>query len=208
APELMVRVVSLERPPEFLAGLAQELLSRVGAPGAGSSAQGFLQDRAFLQYLVRQDRSPSRWSHLAQARPGPIQFWYRTSPKPLIAANPEGEVTEDDPPEAEPGMVNVSLDPRGRLLSFRVVPEPATGASAASASGQKSLLIAPDWKPFFVAAGLDPDGFRFSIPQRAPRFFADTRFAWELVSPASGDPTRVEAASLGGHAVAFELIFP
>jgi serine/threonine-protein kinase len=208
APELMARKVPLQRPPEFLSGQAQDLLSRVGAPGASSSAQGFTQDRAYLQYVSREDRSPSRWSNLSRAQPGPILFWYRASPKPLVTLGQDGEVTEDEPPESQPGMVNVMLDPHGRLLSFRVVPEPAGGGGAASTSDQKSLLIAPDWKPFFVAAGLDPDRFRFSIPQRTPRFFADTRYAWEPVSRASGDPVRIEAASLGGQAASFELIYP
>jgi hypothetical protein len=85
------------------------------------------------------------------------------------------------------------------LLSFRVVPDPATRLLPSAA---------PDWKPFFAAAGFDPAGFRASAPQRAPRFFADTRYGWEPVSPAPGDPVRVEAASLGGRPVAFELVFP
>src|SRR5215472_12891889 len=67
APELTARRVPLQRPPEFLSVLAQEFLSRVGAPAAASSAQGFTEDRAYLQYVSREDRSLSRWSHLAQA---------------------------------------------------------------------------------------------------------------------------------------------
>jgi serine/threonine-protein kinase len=198
-PELMGRVLSLKRPPEFLSGLAQELLSRVGAPGASSSAQGFTEDRAYLHYVSREDRSPSRWSRLADARPGPILFWYRTSPKPLVSSNQDGEVTEEDPPQFEPGMVSVMLDPRGRLLSFRVVPDPTARVLRGTA---------PDWKPFFAAAGFDLDAFRTSVPQSSPRFFADARYAWEPLSPAPGDPLRIEAAALGGHAAAFELMYP
>ncbi|HYB52250.1 MAG TPA: hypothetical protein VEG84_00150, partial [Thermoanaerobaculia bacterium] len=62
--------------------------------------------------------------------------------------------------------------------------------------------------PFFAASGFDLDAFRVSVPQRPPRFFADARYAWEPLSPAPGDPVRIEAASLGGHAAAFELMYP
>ncbi len=199
-PEMLLRVVPLERPPEFLSGVAQELISRfVPSARSGSAAFGFVTDRAYLAYRAEHDRSPGCWKGLGQARPGPIRFWYRWSPAALVASDPDGEVTETDPAQVEPGMMSVSLDPRGRLLSFRVLPDPA--APGGRAAG-------PDWGPLFAAAGLQPERFRPAAPQRVPHSFADARFAWESSSPSSGEPSRVEAASLSGRPVAFDLQFP
>jgi hypothetical protein len=200
-PELLLRRLELEKPPEFLAGIAADLAGRLGESSAWSAATGFAPDDDYLAGLARRDHSFSRWSALREARPGPIRFWRRSSPRPLVARDPGGRVRETDPAEDVPGMLNVLLDARGRLISFRVVPgEPGPEAAPPS----------PDWKPFFAAAGFELERFTPVAPNREPRFFADARFAWEpAVSGASSVPfTRVEAASLRGKPVSFELVFP
>jgi hypothetical protein len=200
APESLLRVVSLDRPPEFLSGVAQEITAGIGEPTTGGSAgAGFVTDRKYLEYRAKQGPSVFAWGSLGQSRPGPIRFWYRSSPGPLAAQDPDGEVTESDPAEDRPGMMSVSLDTRGRLLSFRAVSDPAARASATPE---------PDWTPFFTAAGLEPARFRPAPPRLVPRYFADSRLAWEPVAAGPGDPRRVEAASLAGRPVGFQLVFP
>src|SRR5260370_16374127 len=58
-----------------------------------------------------------------------------------------GIVTPDDPPPTLSGMVNLRLDPQGRLTYLQVIP-PEKEEEGLS-------YPAPDWAPLFAAAELD-----------------------------------------------------
>jgi hypothetical protein len=155
----------------------------------------------YLQWVESSSQSPNRWDELSSARPGAIFYWYRTSPRELVPVRSGSPVTITDPPELVTDMRTVALDTRGRLREFRAVP-PQLDTDAPSAG-------APDWKPFFDAAGLDVAAFTSVASTWTPPHFADARLAWEGAYPERRDiRIRVEAASYRGRPVSFSIIGP
>src|SRR6185369_2525958 len=100
-----------------------------------------------------------------------------------------------------PGMTNVVLDTRGRLIKFLRVPpqvhNPATPAST------------PEWSLLFNAAGLDISRFKQTELQWNPPQYSDAQAAWEGTYPdQSQTPLRIEAAAYQGKPTYFALIGP
>jgi hypothetical protein len=135
-----------------------------------------------------------------------FRFWYRESPRPLFTTDfvdqmmTPGMVSYDEPAQVLPGMINMELDPQGRLTQFRAVPPEFNG----SASAPKD----PDWRALFEASGLDLAQFQTTEPQWTPRSASDKRAAWTGVLPGTNRPLRVEAAAWNGTPVYFWLIGP
>ena len=191
----LVERVRLARGPEYLGGIAEDFLTRVGvAPAHGMRARGFQADWDLLDYVEAHDRSPGRWDPLAALRP--VRFWYRASPSPLVSSDEDGRVWFDDPPVNRPGMSAVRLDPAGRLTWFHFVPDSLPAERRAT-----------DWRPFFVAAELDTASLRPATPEPFAAY-ADERLAWESTNGDSAKRLRVEAASLMGRPTAFEVRHP
>jgi hypothetical protein len=160
----------------------------------------FYTDYEYLYYHQHHDDSAGNFDRLSKEQAAPVFFWYRQSPRPLIAS-PGNQITMDNPPDIRPGMISMGLDLKGRLLSLSAVPE-----DGASDTGKHPHV---SWEPFFVAAGLDPADFRKTIPQWSPSVSFDERMAWEGVYPDGTDtPLRIEAAEYRGRPVAFRLIGP
>ncbi len=186
------------KPPEVLVERARAVLDTLGYPAAGAdSAHGFAWDRAFTETRAKQEPAQERWRGLSEARPGPWYFYYRTSPRRLVAANRDAAVRLDDPPLDVPGMTLVVLDADGRLLGFTAVP-PRTD------DGQPPPPAFPRWQALLDEAG----GFEGPPQPVRPRFAApvdsDGKAAWEAVLP-GGTPVRLEAAAYRGRLVWFEL---
>ncbi len=141
--------------------------------------------------------------HLSTGQPAPILFWYRTSPRYLIASSfgNDGDVTDDDPAMEISGMVKVELDAQGRLVGFEAVP-PQVDETPASAAKP------PDAAALFSAAGLDLSRFQSVEPNWTPLAICDQRAAWTGTYPGDPNPLRVEAASWKGKLVYFSLISP
>ncbi|HEX9982654.1 MAG TPA: protein kinase [Thermoanaerobaculia bacterium] len=197
---MLHRQVSLPRSPELLTERAVSIARAAGytAPPV-DSIHGFGVDGEVVEYLWTRDRRPDRWQRLRNGQPAPIVFWYRESPTFLLSLEPSA-VTSADPPNTTAGMVQVYLDPAGRLLQFEAVPpqvdSPGTKAAA-------------DWKPFFAAAGLDPAAFRPGVSRWTPPQHSDSRMAWTGVWPERPDlPLRIEAASYNGKPTYFDLVGP
>lgn len=189
-------LVPLPKPPQVLADHARAVIETLGHRSTPSdSACGFQEDAGVLRGLAR-DYGPQAWSRVAQ-RPGAIYFWYRESPEPLVARDVGGVVTADDPPPLDPGMLNIRLDPRGRLLELRVVPAPDPARAAPAPIDPVRLL---------TLAGLTPDDFRPSDTPVTPSVFCDTTAAWEGSAADFGDvPVRVEAGACGGRVNYFRI---
>ena len=49
-------------------------------------------------------------------------FWYRQSPRPLVPIGGTNIVTQLNPPTTRSGMVSLTLDRTGRLVSLLAVP--------------------------------------------------------------------------------------
>jgi serine/threonine-protein kinase len=198
-----VAMVPLEKPPEFLAERAREILRDLGYKDTpADSLAAFAPNPAYLTHLEKQE-GPSRggWDVLREAPPSGLLFWYRQSPAPLVKTMPAaiGDWM-DDPPDDAPGMARVGLDLDGRLVSLRIVPGERTGPGSPPE---------PDWAPLLRAAGLDPAALTTAEPEWAPPVFADRRAAWEGVYPGAPEVAiRVEAAAAGGRPVSLRIVEP
>ncbi|HEX5707906.1 MAG TPA: serine/threonine-protein kinase [Pyrinomonadaceae bacterium] len=196
----LYRLSSLEKSPEVLRERARELVRQFGytAPPV-DTAHGVLVKFDHLEYIARTDRSPARWRRLKTERPGAYRFWYRQSPRYLIAY--EG-VDPDHPPHDASGMASIFTDAEGRMTYFVAVPPQRDEPVVADAH-------AADWSPLFHAAGLDPAHFRETASEWIPLHESDARAAWARSDTAPPDyPARVEAAAYHGRPIYFEVIYP
>jgi serine/threonine-protein kinase len=135
-----------------------------------------------------------------------LRYWYRQSPREL---SPNGfwnnsftpnVVTFSDPPTTLSGMINLRLDPDGRLLFFLAIPPEK------EENLQPTRI--PDWAPLFSAAGIDPAQLHSVEPVWDSLAAADTRAAWEGTWPGSGRPLHIEAAARRGKPVFFAMVGP
>ncbi len=159
-------------------------------------------------YFKRADAALSQdWTGLAEATPGPLHFLYRQSPEPLVAERTQirpfgpseaGRVTLDDPAAKVPGMADVVLDQRGRLLGLRIVASPVELSPVGS--------VEPDWNGLFAAAQIDVKTLKPAVPRELPSVPADKRVAWEGSGAGGGaNPLHIEAGSLAGRVVWFSV---
>lgn len=195
----------LDQTPEVLAQKAKEITARLGYPERpADSAFGLHDEDDFQDYVEKNDKPHPNWDAVLAARPSLLYFWYRQSPDSMVAQgfrdnllNP-GIVKRQDPPTELSGMINVELDPQGRLKYFQAIPQ------------QKETAAGPatpyDWNVAFSAAGLDPAQLQKAEPQWNSLASSDTRAAWTGVWPGTSRPLRVEAASLRGKPVFFSLL--
>jgi len=199
----LLSAVSLDKPPEVLTEKAREIILELGYddPPADSD-RGFVPNREYLQYLGQQEKSSGRWDDLGNSQPAAVVFWYRQSPR-LLAKLDSGSITTAlrDPPPVLPGMLTVTLDPLGRLLSFTAVPREL--AVPGGPVGE------PDWTALLARAGLSTEALTAVDPLWFPPLHSDRRLAWQGVYPdAPGTEIRIEAATLLGRLVWFRVIEP
>ncbi len=192
-------------PPETLAERARETLGRLGYAGSPADATaGFAYDEDLERELEQSPDARANWSAFLAGRPSLLIYWYRTSPRPLIPDGfrsdllTPGIVTPNDPPATLSGMVNVVLDPQGRLQRFEALPAERQDPPAAA--------VAANWDPLFAAAALDPTGLTPAEPEWVSLAAFDARAAWTGTWPGTGIPLRVEAAAFQGKPVFFALI--
>jgi Protein kinase domain len=200
-----VEKMHLELAPEVLALKARETIARLGYPERpADSASDLHYDGDFQDYVEKNDKPHPDWDAVFAARPSLLGFWYRESPDAMVAEgfrdqllNP-GIITRDDPPTVLSGMINLELDPQGRLTYFQAIPpqEDNSGVQAAPF----------DWNALFSAAGLDPARFQKAEPIWNSLASSDARMAWTGVWPGTTRPLRVEAAAYHGRPVFFSLI--
>ncbi|MFZ0772793.1 MAG: serine/threonine-protein kinase [Candidatus Sulfotelmatobacter sp.] len=195
----------LELTPEVLTQKAREIIARLGYPERPlDSASGLQNDSDFQDYVEKNDKPRPNWDAVLAARPSMLRFWYRQSPDDMVAEDFHGEllnpgiVTRDDPPATLSGMINVELDPQGRLTYLQAIP-PQKQSSSAQPAGF-------DWNVLFGASGLDPAQLQKAEPAWNSLAAADTRMAWTGTWPGTARPLRVEAAAWQGKPVFFALI--
>jgi serine/threonine-protein kinase len=194
---------ALEKPPAVLADRAEQIFASLGyAPeDEADHASGFSAAGDYERWIEQTKQTGDRWEELRIGRPPAIMFWYRSSPRDLVALHAVSGVTSTDPPEIITMMRSVTLDTRGRLVEFHAVP-PQVDADA-------PMPAPPSWKPLFDAAALDMSLFTPAQPEWIPHSFADTRAAWEGHYKERPDvPIRVEAAAYRGRATSFMIVGP
>jgi serine/threonine-protein kinase len=194
--------------PEVLLEKTRDLLQRLGyeaAPRDQASALSY--DFDFMRNLdSRKDLDAAAWDKIFAGRPTLGIFWYRSSLDTLVTFDfhddlmTPGEITFSDPPTTQAGMINLSLDARGRLRSLLVLP-PEKDEAPQKGTGEP-------WDALFAAAELDPSTFAKADPVWTSLAASDSRAAWMGHWPGTSDPLRVEAASFHGKPVFFALVSP
>jgi len=217
--------MGLEQTPEVLTQKSHEIIAQLGYGGRpADSAYSLRYDGNFQDYVEKNDKPP-HWDQVLATRPSILQYWYRQSPDDMVANNfsdnllTPGVVTRDDPPTLISGMINLELDPQGRLTYFQAIPPEKEAqpdetkkvevAAALASPSQTASLATPapyDWNILFAAAGLDPAKLQPSQPAWTSLAESDIRMAWTGTWPGTTRPLRVEAAAFHGKPVFFSLI--
>jgi serine/threonine-protein kinase len=192
----------LEKPPPVLVDRAQEIVLAAGYRDPPvDTAYGFRGLGEYLRHVRENDDSHDRWDRLSSSRPPALLFWYRQSPRPLVAWNVMGRVYFRDPPLLHSGMIGVTLDPVGRLDTFLAIPPHQDERGEPGPE--------PDWAPFFAAAELEPADFSQTDSRWVPEVYCDLRRAWEGTYPGQAEPMiRIEACAFRGRPVYFEIVHP
>ena len=204
----LIGLTKIELGPQALTERAHTVLRNLGyADPAADEAVGYTTDIDYLQHIDEHDRSATRWRALAASQPPALLFWYRQSPRRLVPIGGTDIVTRLNPPTTRSGMVSLTLDRTGRLVSLLAVP--AQTAMMQERSVAPVQTSAADWKPLFAEAGLAIAQFSPAQPQWMPPIFADGRAAWQGTYPDRRDvPIRIEAAAVLGKPVYFEIVAP
>ncbi|HEV2401855.1 MAG TPA: serine/threonine-protein kinase [Candidatus Sulfotelmatobacter sp.] len=206
--------MNLDLTPEVLQQKAREVITRLGYEGKpADSSYGLEVNGDFQDWVEKNDKPRPDWDAVLSGRPSLLKYWYRQSPDTLVANDfhdnllTPGVVTETDPPTILSGMINVQLDPKGRLISFQAIPAEKLDAGKQIPNAPTAPAATPfDWNILFGAAGLDPSRFQPTSPMWNSLAASDTRAAWTGFWPSSNRPLRVEAASFQGKPVFFQLI--
>jgi protein kinase-like protein len=204
--------MGLELTPEVLTQKSHEMIARLGYTGRpADSAHSLFYDNDFRDYVEKNDKPPN-WDAVLAGRPTLLKYWYRQSPDSLLADEfkdnllTPGIVNQSDPPTVLSGMINLELDPQGRLTYFQAIPPQKLDEKKDFAAAQAAAAPTPfDWNILFNAAGLDPSKLQPAQPTWTSLAAADTRTAWTGTWPGTARPLRVEAAAFQGKPV-FSLI--
>ena len=190
---------------EILNQKARDIVQQMGytAPPA-DSADGFLYNDAYLEYLHDNPKLRSSWDAALRGRPPALIYWLRESPSEMVATEAKdnslvpGIVDRDDPPPILSGMVQISLDSQGRLYHLEAMPPEKETSSAP---------FAPfNWNVLFQSAGLNQAQFQPATSTWNSLAASDARAAWTGTWPGTTYPLRVEAAAYRGKPVYFALI--
>jgi len=196
------RLAPLERPPSYLAAKAQEILVDLGySDPPADSVYVFDVNDGYLDHVEQEGLAGENRHRLKSRQPAVMRFRYRQSPNLLELIN--GAAVGGwmvDPPGDRPGMIQLNLDPLGRLTQLTARPWEMT---------QSSRSEGPKWGVLFEAAGFDMAAFEEVETEWTPPVFAETQLAWVGSYPEAEDiDIRIEAAGLGERVVWFRIIEP
>ena len=185
--------IPLPKPPAELRVAARAAIAAAGYTAkAGGSSFGFSRDTGYFGKVEKENQSADRWQNLATVEPSPLWFWYRESPTPMTPLATQGEVTFNNPPFVQAGMVRVLVGPSGRLQNLRAVPPDLPESPGPWAE--------PDWAPLFAAAGYAISDLSPAEPLWTAPVASDVRRAW------TKGTVRFEVASLRGKPVWFDVV--
>lgn len=187
---------SLPKKPDVLADRSRAILAEAGyAQPPADVAYNFGWNNDYFE------SERGRRENFDAVRPSPVVFYYRESPRELVAKSDERRVTSYEPPLTVPGMANVEIDANGRLIRFAVVPP--------EAEDPPSQPRTVDWMRFVAEAGIDAATLRPARPRWRVPVDSDEKAAWEgQYREQPGVTVRVEAASHHGRPVWFSVIPP
>ncbi len=206
----LINRVPLPRPPEVLASRAEDIIRSLGYTAEPTDrVYGFSENKPLLDFIEQLDVDDSlqRWDRLKSGQPAAVHFWYRQSPHWLVPTSRAQRATLADPPPSVPGMVNVVLDPHGRLVEFQAVPQVPDNNLYAQTTDDN--VPPPDWRVAFEAADLNFENFIELPPKRLPTVYASRRMTW--IGQYGSDPPvvlEIDAAAYNGRIVYFSLMPP
>lgn len=189
--------------PEVLEARSMEIsrdLMGVPARSVSDSAYG---------YWYNPDQVPLKREVLASSGDGPLEFWYRQSPKflspkhPFLYARQPREATLSDPAPTVNGMVGVRLTSSGLLREVCRVPSLKRDADALESEVPNDV-----WEKAFRWAGLDFSEYSDAEVLWSPPWDADHSLAWNPTDESKSELPRVEAAIQNGQVCYFQVIFP
>ena len=202
--------MALDLTPEVLTQKAHEMVARLGYPGRpADSGFGLVVDSDFQDSVEKNDKPRPDWNKVLASRPSLLSYWYRQSPDDMVASDfhdnllTPGILQQTDPATTTSGMINLELDPQGRLTYFQAIPPQKLDADKSS---NQQIAASYDWNILFNAASLDLAKFQPAQPAWNSLASSDARMAWTGVWPGTTRPLRVEAASFQGKPVFFRLI--
>ncbi len=196
----------LEMSPEVLEHRCRDIVHQLGYEDRGvDSASDFTWDVEFQRWVEANDKPRPQWDTVLNQQPSVLYFRFRQSPRYMAPLDLQrsmtpGVVTFNDPPTTVSGMINLIVDPAGRLVFFERIPPQVDESPAAS----KPV----DWNPLLQAAGLDASQLQPATPKWTSLASSDTRAAWTGKWPGSGRPLSIEAAAWHGKPVFFKLFGP
>jgi serine/threonine-protein kinase len=199
----LYRHLAMEKPPDALRVEAREILASAGHDvTAADHARGWTVWSDYFDWVGENDESAGRWDGVGEARPTPLLFWYRESPRKLFPTNLFYTMVQaDDPPNRVTGMAKVLLDSDGRLVGLDVVPPQRDDA--------QGPWPETDWATLFRWADLDQAAFEPANPEWNPLFDCDARAAWSgSYADQPEVPIRVEAGAYRGQPVYFQVVTP
>ena len=190
----------LSKSADVLRARAQDIAIKNGYDADPLDSGGWFF-RFYDPLIYKAQNTPStEWRREMSEGFSPIGFHYRQSPQWMPSFGSDG-LALTDPPFEVSGMVNVSIDARGRLLVLRGMPPQLVNAAVDRTE--------PDWAPLFTEAGLDLSSFTEKSPRWVPPVAFDTHREWEGEAPwAPGVPLEVTTASFAGTPVSFEVHGP
>jgi serine/threonine-protein kinase len=192
--------VPLDDSSEVLAGKAKTIIKNLGYTGPSADRNyRFEYDKSYLEYAKLQKNPQEAWEKVRRGQPLVYYFQYRQSPKYLTPKRIAEGIEKDDPPLTEPGMINVELDTKGRLVKFIAVP----GLKIEKTEEPNKT----DWKTLFDQAGLDISEFKEIEATERSLVIADETTVWKGTLIDHPDiPVRIEAAGYQGKPVYFNVI--
>ena len=195
----LIGLTKIAHGPQTLTERAHTVLRNLGYPDPpADEAIGYATDSDYLRYIDEHDRSPARWRALATPQPPALFFWHRQSPQRLVPIGGANIVSPLNPPNTRSGMISMTLDQTGRLVSLLAIPRQIERPQESTSSSTKPP--AADWRTLLAEAGLPIAQFSPVTPQRIPPAFADARAAWEGAYPGRPDvPIRIEVAAFEGR---------
>jgi serine/threonine-protein kinase len=194
------RRTPFRQPPDVIAAKARDIAERLGYTNVADSFYALFSVAGLDEY-ARDRLPPNQYdAFIKNPRTSPVRLFYRQSPRPLDALDDIAGVSNLDPPPIVAGMVEMTFDPEGRLVSLAGVPPQVIESAAPRTT---------DWKTLFDAAGLDSSRWTPAQPRWLPIHSFDERAAWDGSFPhAPSVPMHIDAAAWRGRPVQFDLQGP
>ncbi len=195
----MVSLVKPAKSPTVLEDRAAEIIKALGYTNPPADTVRSLGLRsAFVSYVNREESITNKVDRL-KARPGPYDFWYRSSPSPISATSNDGRVQYQNPFPSQAGEILLRLDAFGRLETFLALPS-RTRSTPPAETPEASI------KRLFEFADLDQSRFTPAPPTLRSFIPTESVRSWTGTIPESPDiPLRIHVGSVEGKVNTFSI---